>query len=173
MRLGGLPDLRRPARAAVRAAMPGIEAELPSGMRAGIPYDSTEYINDAINEVLTTLTETLVIVIAVIFLFGAEVTAAYARLRAQYGDTLTLAVRSSATAEDLPDASFAGQQDTYLNVVGAEATRKAQQLSDDGAVQPALAGWLRIMPRNCAARRFDWRKQAMSSPEKATSRGPA
>jgi pyruvate,water dikinase len=33
----------------------------------------------------------------------------------------TLAVRSSATAEDLPDASFAGQQETYLNVVGIEA----------------------------------------------------
>ena len=31
-----------------------------------------------------------------------------------------VAVRSSATAEDLPDASFAGQQDTYLNVKGAE-----------------------------------------------------
>jgi multidrug efflux pump len=38
-------------------------------MQAGIPYDSTEYIEDAIGEVLTTLTETLLIVIAVIFLF--------------------------------------------------------------------------------------------------------
>ena len=38
-------------------------------MKAGIPHDSTEYINDAIDEVLTTLTETLLIVIAVIFLF--------------------------------------------------------------------------------------------------------
>jgi multidrug efflux pump len=53
----------------VRAAIPGIEAELPVGMKAGVPYDSTEYIQDAINEVLTTLSETLVIVIAVIFLF--------------------------------------------------------------------------------------------------------
>jgi multidrug efflux pump len=61
--------------AAVRAAMPGIEAELPSGMRAGIPYDSTEYIHDAINEVLTTLTETLLIVIGVIFLFLGSVRA--------------------------------------------------------------------------------------------------
>jgi hypothetical protein len=34
-----------------------------------------------------------------------------------------VAVRSSATAEDLPDASFAGQQDTYLNVVGADGWR--------------------------------------------------
>ena len=38
-------------------------------MKVGIPYDSTEYIRDAINEVLTTLTETLLIVIVVIFLF--------------------------------------------------------------------------------------------------------
>jgi multidrug efflux pump len=53
----------------VRAAIPGIQAELPTGMKAGIPYDSTEYIQDAINEVLRTLTETLLIVVVVIFLF--------------------------------------------------------------------------------------------------------
>ena len=53
----------------VRAAMPAIEAQLPAGMKAGIPYDSTEYIQDAIDEVLTTLSETLLIVIVVIFLF--------------------------------------------------------------------------------------------------------
>jgi multidrug efflux pump len=53
----------------VREAIPGIRAELPSGMKVGIPYDSTEYIQDSINEVLRTLTETLVIVIVVIFLF--------------------------------------------------------------------------------------------------------
>jgi len=53
----------------VRAALPGIEAQLPTGMKLGVPYDSTEYIQDAINEVLHTLTETLVIVIVVIFLF--------------------------------------------------------------------------------------------------------
>jgi multidrug efflux pump len=53
----------------VRAAIPEIEAQLPAGMKIGIPYDSTEYIEDAINEVLRTLTETLLIVIVVIFLF--------------------------------------------------------------------------------------------------------
>src|SRR5882724_1610205 len=53
----------------VRAAIPEIQAQLPPGMKAGIPYDSTEYIQDAINEVLHTLTETLIIVIIVIFLF--------------------------------------------------------------------------------------------------------
>jgi multidrug efflux pump len=55
--------------ARVREALPGIQAQLPAGMKLGIPYDSTEYIKDAINEVLTTLTETLLIVIVVIFLF--------------------------------------------------------------------------------------------------------
>ena len=45
---------------------------------------------------------------------------AYGRLCEQYGTNTDCAVRSSATAEDLPDASFAGQQDTYLNISGGE-----------------------------------------------------
>src|SRR5229473_2553452 len=45
------------------------EARIPAGMKVGIPYDSTDYIRDAINEVLRTLSETLLIVIVVIFLF--------------------------------------------------------------------------------------------------------
>ncbi|MBW8876842.1 MAG: efflux RND transporter permease subunit [Acidobacteria bacterium] len=53
----------------VREAMPGIQAQLPAGMKAGIPYDSTVYIRDSIREVLKTLTETLLIVVLVIFLF--------------------------------------------------------------------------------------------------------
>jgi multidrug efflux pump len=53
----------------VRAALPEIQSQLPPGMKAGVPYDSTAYIQDAINEVLSTLTETLLIVIVVIFLF--------------------------------------------------------------------------------------------------------
>src|SRR6202047_1463339 len=53
----------------VRAALPEIQAQLPPGMKAGVPYDSTAYIQDAINEVLSTLTETLLIVVVVIFLF--------------------------------------------------------------------------------------------------------
>jgi multidrug efflux pump len=59
----------------VREAMPGIQAQLPAGMIAGIPYDSTEYIEDAIHEVLETLSETLLIVILVIFLFLGSVRA--------------------------------------------------------------------------------------------------
>ncbi|RMD79823.1 MAG: phosphoenolpyruvate synthase, partial [Gammaproteobacteria bacterium] len=50
-----------------------------------------------------------------------EILDAYARLRREYGEELSLAVRSSATAEDLPTASFAGQQETYLNVRGEAA----------------------------------------------------
>lgn len=48
----------------------------------------------------------------------AEITAAYEELSGGPEHLLDVAVRSSATAEDLPDASFAGQQETYLNVVG-------------------------------------------------------
>ncbi len=51
---------------------------------------------------------------------AAEIIAAYRKLQAQYGEDVSLAVRSSATAEDLPTASFAGQQDTYLNIRGDE-----------------------------------------------------
>lgn len=45
---------------------------------------------------------------------------AYAELRREYGDDIRLAVRSSATAEDSPDASFAGQNDSFLNVQGVD-----------------------------------------------------
>jgi pyruvate,water dikinase len=47
-----------------------------------------------------------------------EILSAYGKLVDQYGADVSVAVRSSATAEDLPTASFAGQQDTYLNVRG-------------------------------------------------------
>jgi pyruvate,water dikinase len=50
-----------------------------------------------------------------------DVRDAYARLCAEAGDAdIAVAVRSSATAEDLPDASFAGQQETYLNIAGID-----------------------------------------------------
>ncbi|MCP1676232.1 pyruvate,water dikinase [Natronocella acetinitrilica] len=49
-----------------------------------------------------------------------EITEAYARLEAEAGGEASFAVRSSATAEDLPDASFAGQQETFLNVRGLD-----------------------------------------------------
>jgi pyruvate,water dikinase len=46
---------------------------------------------------------------------------AYKKMTDEYGPELSVAVRSSATAEDLPDASFAGQQETYLNISGDDA----------------------------------------------------
>ena len=57
----------------VRAAMPEIQAQLPAGMQGVIAYDASGYVQDSINEVLKTLTETLLIVIAVIFLFLGSV----------------------------------------------------------------------------------------------------
>ena len=54
-----------------------------------------------------------------------EIIAAYGKLCEEYGPDTDVAVRSSATAEDLPDASFAGQQETYLNVTGKEALLEA------------------------------------------------
>ena len=50
-----------------------------------------------------------------------QIIEAFTQLKNQYGDDLSVAVRSSATAEDLPSASFAGQQDTYLNIRGEQA----------------------------------------------------
>jgi pyruvate,water dikinase len=55
--------------------------------------------------------------------FEAALESAYADLIEEYGNDVTWAVRSSATAEDLPDASFAGQQETYLNVHGLDQIR--------------------------------------------------
>jgi pyruvate,water dikinase len=50
--------------------------------------------------------------------FKQQLLDAYRRLQGQYGEDMSVAIRSSATAEDLPTASFAGQQDTYLNISG-------------------------------------------------------
>ncbi|HOK06676.1 MAG TPA: phosphoenolpyruvate synthase [Syntrophales bacterium] len=66
-------------------------------------------------------------------IYGAELPAdlreailvAYRKLCEEYGPNTDVAVRSSATAEDLPDASFAGQQETYLNIQGEEALIEA------------------------------------------------
>jgi pyruvate, water dikinase len=50
---------------------------------------------------------------------------AYTQLEAQYGRTLAVAVRSSATAEDLPTASFAGQHESFLNIHGVDGLVEA------------------------------------------------
>lgn len=57
--------------------------------------------------------------------FWAEIKTAYDMLCEEYGQNTHVAIRSSATAEDLPTASFAGQQETYLNVSGYEALKEA------------------------------------------------
>ena len=60
---------------------------------------------------------------------AAEISTAYAQLAGDpsgtAGESVSFAVRSSATAEDLPDASFAGQQETFLNVRGINAILEA------------------------------------------------
>nr|WP_050462534.1 phosphoenolpyruvate synthase [Herbaspirillum autotrophicum] len=56
-----------------------------------------------------------------------EIKAYYDRLVSDSTSEMSFAVRSSATAEDLPDASFAGQQETFLNVVGIENVLEAMK----------------------------------------------
>ena len=67
----------------------------------------------------------------------------YQRLEQQYGANCDVAVRSSATAEDLPEASFAGQQETFLNIHGeamlleAVRSRSSKQRGDSPKVAKA------------------------------------
>src|SRR5215216_3308962 len=74
--------------------------------------DDREAIRMLSAEIRRTLEETAI---------PGDLAAAITRALAQLGEQAAYAVRSSATAEDLPTASFAGQQDTYLNVVGPAA----------------------------------------------------
>ncbi|WP_456392341.1 phosphoenolpyruvate synthase [Nitratifractor sp.] len=84
-----------------------------------------------------------------------EILAGYAKLKEEYGEELSLAVRSSATAEDSPEASFAGQNDTYLNIWGEE---------------PLMDAYLRCLASNFTDRSlhykydngFDWSKVYLS-----------
>jgi multidrug efflux pump len=61
----------------VRAEMGGVQKDLPIGMQARIAYDATTYIDNAIHEVLKTLSETLLIVIIIIFLFLGSIRSAF------------------------------------------------------------------------------------------------
>ena len=81
---------------------------------------------------------------------------AYDRLNGEGGKHLDVAVRSSATAEDLPDASFAGQQETYLNVQGHRCCWRPA-----GAVSP------RCSP--IAPLRIAWRKALTISKSRSPS----
>ncbi len=55
---------------------------------------------------------------------SADIHEEVTRFLSMFGEKNAYAVRSSATTEDLPTASFAGQQDTYLNIIGKEAILK-------------------------------------------------
>ncbi|UQU68702.1 phosphoenolpyruvate synthase [Couchioplanes caeruleus] len=94
----------------ILASVPAIDALWDRLSRPAI------YDRDAIRTVSAELRRTLETVDVPDDL-AAEITGAVARL----GEQSAYAVRSSATAEDLPTASFAGQQDTYLNVIGPAA----------------------------------------------------
>ncbi len=83
---------------------------------ATLDIDDVEALARAGTEIRGWVTET-----ALTPRLDAAVREAYAKLCADNGDIeVSVAVRSSATAEDLPDASFAGQQETFLNVTGIE-----------------------------------------------------
>jgi multidrug efflux pump len=57
----------------VRDVFPSIQSRLPAGLEAKIAYDATQYIDDALHEILKTLTETLIIVMIVIFVFMGSI----------------------------------------------------------------------------------------------------
>ncbi|MFG2826926.1 rifamycin-inactivating phosphotransferase [Streptomyces sp. NPDC048434] len=82
--------------------------------------DQLSRVNPDDREAIRTLSAQIRRTIEGIALPG-DLAAAITRALAQLGEQAAYAVRSSATAEDLPTASFAGQQDTYLNVVGSTA----------------------------------------------------
>lgn len=62
---------------------------------------------------------------------------AYAQLAEGSGEEASFAVRSSATAEDLPDASFAGQQETFLNVRGIDASGRSSAVAEERTAKEA------------------------------------
>src|SRR3712207_4770738 len=82
--------------------------------------DQLSRLNPDDREAIRTLSAEIRRTIEAIAIPG-DLAAAITRALAQLGEQAAYAVRSSATAEDLPTASFAGQQDTYLNVVGPAA----------------------------------------------------
>ncbi|WP_028801062.1 rifamycin-inactivating phosphotransferase [Streptomyces sp. 142MFCol3.1] len=91
----------------IMAEAPSIDERLDRLSRAN--PDDREAIRTLSAEIRRSIEETVV---------PGDLAAAITRALARLGERAAYAVRSSATAEDLPTASFAGQQDTYLNVVG-------------------------------------------------------
>ena len=100
----------------IMAAAPSIEDRLER--LAQLKPDDREATRTLSAEIRRTIEETAI---------PDDLATAITRALAEFGAHTAYAVRSSATAEDLPTASFAGQQDTYLNVVGPAAV--LQQVS--------------------------------------------
>ncbi len=87
-----------------------------AGMLNNLNVDNTEKLNEASEKI-----KSLIINGKVLDDVRADIIAAYKKLNERSARETYVAVRSSASAEDLPTASFAGQQSTYLNVKGADA----------------------------------------------------
>src|SRR5882672_4231128 len=96
----------------IMAEAPSIDDRLDRLSRLNFKKDDRETIRALSAEIRRTLEGVAI---------PDDVAAAITRPLARLGEQAAYAVRSSATAEDLPTASFAGQQDTYLNVVGPAA----------------------------------------------------
>src|SRR3954467_10114925 len=94
----------------IMAKAPSIDDRLPQLSR--LNPDDREAIRTLSAEIGRTVEETVI---------PDDLAAAITRALARLGEHAAYAVRASATAEDLPPASFAGQQDTYLNVAGPAA----------------------------------------------------
>ncbi|MFK4106343.1 rifamycin-inactivating phosphotransferase [Streptomyces sp. NPDC019531] len=94
----------------IMAEVPSIDDRLDR--LSHLEPDDREAIRTLSAEIRRTIEETAI---------PADLAAAITRALSRLGEQTACAVRSSATAEDLPTASFAGQQDTYLNVVGPTA----------------------------------------------------
>ena len=116
----GVPDAVNPELAAVQAALrsaqggPGQpDSAAPEATALGIPAPDIPALAAKARAAVVSAP------------LPPEVSAAVERAYGRMGPDVPVAVRSSATAEDLPFASFAGQQDTYLNVVGAVAVLEA------------------------------------------------
>lgn len=116
--LSGIEDIRVPGGFCVTTdAFRRIMAEAPS---IDDRLDQLSRLNPDDREAIRTLSARIRRTIEGMTVPG-DLAAAITRALARLGEQAAYAVRSSATAEDLPTASFAGQQDTYLNVVGPAA----------------------------------------------------
>ncbi|MFF9073416.1 rifamycin-inactivating phosphotransferase [Streptomyces sp. NPDC014872] len=116
--LSGIEGIRVPGGFCVTTdAFRRIMAEAPS---IGDRLDQLSRLNPDDREGIRTLSAQIRRTIEGIAVPG-DLATAITRALARLGEQAACAVRSSATAEDLPTASFAGQQDTYLNVVGPTA----------------------------------------------------